>query len=79
MEYNDMELIQYLSYLLDENPYLTSIDLKKQGLKELSKTAIEILSKFKELKTLDLSQNEIRSLPTNMHWLKSLEEISLLG
>ena len=56
-------LSKYLSDLLHQNPFLTTLDLSNRGLTSFSdKHSLMLISKFSELRRIDLSENQIKSL-----------------
>ncbi len=56
-------LSKYLSDLLHQNPFLTSLDLSNRGLSAFPDLhSLLLIAKFSELRRVDLSENHIKNL-----------------
>ena len=66
-----------MKVFLDEDPSRETINLENQEIAAFDSSSLLLMSKFKNLKVLNLSENLLTSLPANMSILTSLEEINL--
>ena len=72
-------LINKLKELIQEDPLREEIDLSNQAISILDNNSVDLLSRFQNLKFLNLSDNYLQKLPNNMDLLKKLEFIDLNG
>ncbi len=72
-------LINKLKELIQEDPLREEIDLSNQALTMLDNNSVDLLSRFQNLKFLNLSDNYLQKLPKNMDLLKKLEFLDLNG
>lgn len=63
--------------LFDEDQYRTSIDLSNQNINLIDSSSLLFMSKFTKLKAIDLSDNQLISLPANLSMLDQIEELNL--
>jgi len=59
-------MLSYLNDLFQSNPFVSAIDLSGKGLASLDHGSLALLSRFSELRRLDLSDNAIRRLPKDL-------------
>ena len=50
-------MLAYLKDLLSTNPFISTIDLSNKGIPSLDQPSVILLSRFSELRRLDLSDN----------------------
>ena len=72
-------LLNRLKELIQENPYREEIDLSGAGLQSIDNNSIDLLSRFRNLKRLNLADNMLTKIPANLELLKNLQEINLNG
>ena len=72
-------LINKLKELIQEDPLREEIDLSNQAITMLDNNSVDLLSRFQNLKFLNLSDNYLQKLPKNMDLLKKLEMLDLNG
>ena len=64
-----MQLLQYLKSLMDEDPNRDEVNLEDKQLTHLDNLAIDLLGRFSNLRTLNLSENYLTKLPKNLSML----------
>ena len=72
-------LLNRLKTLIKEDPLREEIDLSSQTIYALDTNSVDLLSRFKNLKILNLSDNCISKLPLTLDLLKNLRSIDLNG
>jgi Leucine-rich repeat (LRR) protein len=72
-------MLSYLKELFSSNPFVTSIDFSARNVTVLDPSSLALLSRFTELRRLDLSDNLIRALPPDLSSLSLLLEFDLNG
>jgi Leucine-rich repeat (LRR) protein len=72
-------LINRLKELIVSDPHREEIDLSNQAISLLDNNSVDLLSRFKNLIKLNLSDNYLQKLPNNMDLLKNLTELDLNG
>lgn len=65
--------------LITSNPFADEIDFSNKGLAHLDQNSVTILGKFSELRRLNLSDNEIQKLPSDLTCLTQVQELNLSG
>jgi Leucine-rich repeat (LRR) protein len=72
-------LLNRLKTLIKEDPLREEIDLSNQAIYALDSNSVDLLSRFRNLKILNLSDNYISKIPLNLDLLKNLHSIDLNG
>ena len=67
-----------LQQIFNTNASISEISLSRREIDDLAEL-LPVLSQFRNLKKLDLSENLLRQLPLNMSWLAKLETLNLNG
>ncbi len=69
----------YLKELLHTNPFLSSLDYSQRSMTQLDPQSLSLLSRFTELRRIDLSDNLLRRLPSDLSSLNHVIEFDLNG
>ncbi len=72
-------MLSYLKELFSSNPFVTSIDFSGRNVTVLDPSSLALLSRFTELRRIDLSDNLLRALPSDLSSLPLLLEFDLNG
>ena len=72
-------LINRLKELIVTDPLREEIDLSNSAIAVLDTNSVDLLSRFKNLKKVNLSDNYLQKLPINMDLLKNVGELDLNG
>ena len=72
-------LISKLKELIVSDPLREEIDLSNSNIAILDNNSVDLLSRFKNLQKLNLSDNYLQKLPNNMDLLGNLTELDLNG
>ena len=72
-------LLNLLKKFIQEDPLREEIVLEDQGISFIDTNSMEIMSRLKNLKSINLADNHITKLPANMSMLCNLSEINLNG
>lgn len=70
--------MEELQKIYNANPNIKEISLAGQEIRDLAEL-LPLLSQFRELSHLDLSNNGLANLPKNMNSLARLEKINING
>ena len=72
-------MLSFLKELISQNPFVEDIEFQERGIDRLDNHSVEILSRFSELKKINLQDNEIRKLPNDLSQLIQIRELNLSG
>ena len=72
-------LLNTLKELIQEDPLRNHVDLSAKQISVVDNNSVDVLSRFKNMRSLDLSDNYLQKLPANMELLKELQELNLNG
>lgn len=72
-------LLNTLKELIQEDPLRNYVDLSAKQISVLDNNSVDVLSRFKNMRSLNLSDNYLQKLPANMELLKELQELNLNG
>jgi len=72
-------LLNLLKKFIQEDPLREEIVLEDQGISFIDTNSMEIMSRLKNLRSINLADNNISKLPANMSMLRNLSEINLNG
>ena len=62
-------MLNYLKELITTNPFIIDIDLENKGIVSLDPHSVDLLSRFSELKKINLADNHIKKLPNDLYGL----------
>jgi len=72
-------MLNYLKELLSQNPFVTAIELASKGIVAIDGQSLALLSRFTELQKIDLSDNYIKRLPSDLSALRLITDFDLNG
>ena len=72
-------MLNYLKELLNQNPFVTAIELASKGIVAIDSQSLAVLSRFTELRKIDLSDNYIKRLPSDLSGLRLITDFDLNG
>jgi len=72
-------LLNTLRELIQEDPLREEVNLENKGITLLDTNSVELLSRLKNLKALNLAENYLQRLPCNLQMLENLTELNLNG
>ena len=72
-------LLNTLSELIQEDPLREEVNLENKGITFLDTNSVELLSRLKNLRVLNLAENYLQRLPCNLQMLANLSELNLNG
>ena len=62
-------MLSFLKDLITTNPFVEDIDLENRGITSLDAHSVDLMSRFSELKKINLADNHIRKLPNDLSQL----------
>jgi Leucine-rich repeat (LRR) protein len=69
----------FLLELLHTNPFLSHLDFSRRQFTIIDPPSLQLLTRFTELRRIDLSENLIRHLPQDLSLLANIVEFDLNG
>lgn len=72
-------MLGLLKELITTNPFTEEVDFEGQNINSVDAVCVELLSRFSELRKVNLAENNIRKLPNDLSVLKNIYELNLNG